>query len=108
MLVLSSAAIERLLSMSECIGVVEEALHELHRGDIVQPLRMSYVPVDGTGSMLWMPAYRRGDAPLYGAKCLYFVPGNPSRGLDSHQGQVLLADGATGRPTAILNASTIT
>ena len=36
------------------------------------------------------------------------APGNPARGLDAHQGAVLLHDGETGELRAILNASPIT
>jgi ornithine cyclodeaminase len=36
------------------------------------------------------------------------MPGNPARGLDTHQGTVTLFDGATGVPTAILDASAVT
>ena len=36
------------------------------------------------------------------------IPGNPERGLDAHQGAVLLSDGETGELVAILNASPIT
>ncbi len=36
------------------------------------------------------------------------IPDNPSRGLDGHQGQVLLADGATGQLRALLDASAVT
>jgi ornithine cyclodeaminase/alanine dehydrogenase-like protein (mu-crystallin family) len=36
------------------------------------------------------------------------APGNPARGLDAHQGAVLLHDGETGQLRALLNASAIT
>jgi ornithine cyclodeaminase len=36
------------------------------------------------------------------------MPGNPARGLDSHQGTVTLFDGQFGAPLAILDASAIT
>src|SRR5207244_8882803 len=35
-------------------------------------------------------------------------PANPSRGLDTHLGLVILHDGETGAPKAIMNASAIT
>src|SRR5207302_10946922 len=35
-------------------------------------------------------------------------PGNPARGLDSHQGTVTLFDGSIGTPLAILDASAVT
>jgi ornithine cyclodeaminase/alanine dehydrogenase-like protein (mu-crystallin family) len=36
------------------------------------------------------------------------MPDNPTRGLDGHQGQVMLADGVTGQLRALLDASTVT
>jgi ornithine cyclodeaminase len=36
------------------------------------------------------------------------APGNPARGLDTHQGTVTLFDGETGQPRAILDASAVT
>jgi ornithine cyclodeaminase len=55
-----------------------------------------------------MPAHRKGATPLWSLKALTIVPGNSSRGLDSHQGFVALFDGETGEPRAILNAGGIT
>ena len=45
---------------------------------------------------------------MFSLKSLCVMPGNPARGLDSHQGTVTLFDGETGAPTAILDASAIT
>jgi ornithine cyclodeaminase len=64
-----------------------------------------------------MPAYLApGGAPGdpagapggYGLKALTITPGNPAAGLDAHQGIVLLSDGPTGVPLAVLNASAVT
>jgi ornithine cyclodeaminase len=45
---------------------------------------------------------------MFGTKLLFVLNDNPSRGLDSHQGQVILADGETGELRALLDASTVT
>jgi ornithine cyclodeaminase/alanine dehydrogenase-like protein (mu-crystallin family) len=58
--------------------------------------------------MAWMPAHRSGPAAVYGMKVLCVIPGNPARGLDGHQGQVLLADGVTGQLRALLDAAPVT
>jgi len=55
-----------------------------------------------------MPAYRAGSAPAYALKEIVIVPTNPSRGLDTHMGGVLLHDGENGELLAIMNASPIT
>ena len=45
---------------------------------------------------------------MFGTKLLFVLNDNPSRGLDSHQGQVILADGETGQIRALLDASAVT
>ena len=44
----------------------------------------------------------------YGLKAICITPANPAAGLDTHQGIVLLSDGQTGEPLAVLNASAVT
>ena len=55
-----------------------------------------------------MPAWRGGESQVFALKAICLLPGNPARGLDTHQGTVTLFDGETGVPTAILDASAIT
>ncbi len=45
---------------------------------------------------------------MYALKEIVVTPDNPTRGLDAHQGAVLLHDGVTGELVAVLNASPIT
>jgi ornithine cyclodeaminase/alanine dehydrogenase-like protein (mu-crystallin family) len=106
--VLTAADIERLLPMSECIDVVAAAFVALEQGEMSMPLRSIWIPPDANGGMAWMPAHRSGPEPLYGLKVLCVIPDNPTRGLDGHQGQVMLADGLTGQLRALLDASTVT
>jgi ornithine cyclodeaminase len=55
-----------------------------------------------------MPAWRGGESPVFSLKEIVVSPANSVRGLDPHQGGVLLHDGVTGKLIAILNASPIT
>ena len=104
LLVLSEHEVHALLTMPECIRVMEEALADLARGKVTNPLR-SMVRAEGVPGILGlMPAYR-GD---YGLKEICVFPGNPARGLDTHLGGVLLHSGETGELLAIMNASAIT
>lgn len=100
--------VERLLPMSECIEVVDFALRLLDRGEYVMPLRSMYAPPGAPGGMAWMPGYRSGPDAVFGMKVLAVIPGNPARGLDGHQGVVLLLDGETGEPRALFDAAAIT
>ncbi len=106
--VLTAADIERLLPMSECIEVVAGAFVALEQGEMTMPLRSIWIPPGANGGMAWMPAHRGGAEPLYGLKVLCVIPDNPTRGLDGHQGQVMLADGVTGQLRALLDASAVT
>lgn len=105
---LGAQDIERLLPMGACIEVMARALADLERGELKQPLRSVFMPPDAKGGMAWMPAHRAGPRAVFGMKVLCVMPGNPAHGLDSHQGQVLLADGETGQLRALLDASAVT
>jgi len=106
--ILSAEEIERLLPMGDCIAVMEHAFADLQRGFLHHPLRTFWAPPGVNGGTMWMGAYRSSPAPMFGTKLLFVLNDNPSRGLDSHQGQVILADGDTGELRALLDASTVT
>jgi len=108
LLILDSQQVERLLPMRECIAVMEQAFGDLQRGFLSHPLRTVWVPPGVNGATVWMPAYRSAPKPMFGTKLLFVLNDNPSRGLDSHQGQVILADGETGQIRALLDASAVT
>ena len=62
----------------------------------------------GPAAMGLMPSHAAGDEPVFALKEIVVVGDNPARGLDPHQGSVLLHDGTTGQLLAVLNASPIT
>src|SRR5579859_336333 len=109
-LILTHAEVEALLPMEACIDLMAEALGALARGEVVQPVRTLLRPPGAAGMMLTMPAYvaGQGAAPFYGLKAVLVHPGNVARGIDSHQGAVLLFDGETGEPLAVMNAAAVT
>jgi ornithine cyclodeaminase/alanine dehydrogenase-like protein (mu-crystallin family) len=107
-LVLSHGEVDELLQVRECIPVMAEALADLARGKVYQPLRMVITPPDAAGDMALMPSYRSGERAAYGVKTVCFFPGNPGKGLDSHQGSVMLFSAQTGELVALMNASSIT
>jgi ornithine cyclodeaminase len=107
-LVLDQVQVEELLTMPECIELMQETLVALARGELYQPLRSVVRPPGADGFMGLMPAHRGGEKPAFGLKVVCIFPGNPARGLDAHQGAVLLFDGDTGEVRAMVNASAIT
>src|SRR5207244_707000 len=108
LLVLSHSEVERLLPMSECISAMAEAFTALARGEAHQPLRTIFRPPEVKGVMAMMPTFRASPSPLFGLKAICVFPENAEIGKDAHQGGVLLFDGDTGEPLALVNASAIT
>lgn len=93
--------------MRECIGLMEAALGSLARGEVIHPLR-PVVPVPGTKNVFAvMPAYSSA-LTAFGTKIISVYPDNHGTETPSHQGLVVLFDGARGTPTAIMDASSIT
>jgi ornithine cyclodeaminase/alanine dehydrogenase-like protein (mu-crystallin family) len=107
-LILGERDVAQLLPMDECVEVMAEALEALERGAMHQPLRFVVRPPEAAGLLGLMPAHRSGPAPAFGLKAVCVMPGNPARGLDAHQGVVMLSDGETGEVRAVVNASAIT
>ena len=108
LLVLNADEVERLLTMDACIEAMADVLASLARDELYQPLRFVLKPPGAPGMMGFMPAHRGGERAAYSLKEIMVTPDNPTRGLDAHQGAVLLHDGQTGELTALLNASPIT
>jgi ornithine cyclodeaminase/alanine dehydrogenase-like protein (mu-crystallin family) len=115
LLVLSAAEVHAVLGYRECAAAMREALGALQAGRAEQPLRTVLRPRAAPGLVGLMPAYLATDGGdgqagegAYGLKALCITPGNPAAGLDTHQGIVLLSDGRTGEPLAVLNASAVT
>lgn len=106
-LVLSEADVREVLDMESCIAAMEGALAALAREELTMPLRFMFRP-PGDALLGMMPAHRAGAASLFSLKEIVVAPANGARGLDPHQGAVLLHDGETGVLQAVLNASAIT
>ena len=107
-LVVAEHDVRRLLPMDECIEAMDNVLRALARGELHQPLRFVTRPPGADTLMGFMPAHRSGDGTTWSLKEIVIAPLNSARGLDAHQGAVLLHDGETGELQAILNASPIT
>jgi ornithine cyclodeaminase len=106
-LVLSAADVRAVLDLESCIEAMAGVLTQLERGEAAMPLR-TVVRSEGAPLLGLMPAYRGGAAPVYALKEIVIAPGNRDRGLDPHQGAVLLHDGETGQLRAVLDASAVT
>ncbi len=109
--VLNGDEVARLLTMPECIRVMRDALAALARGEALVPLR-TVMRVPGVGGFLGlMPGYispHEGREGALGMKAVSVFPGNATRGIDTHQGAVLLFEADTGRLSALMDGAAIT
>lgn len=108
LLVLSHDDVRRLLPMEECIELMAGVLADLAQGRVWQPLRFVVRPPDEASLMGLMPGHRSAPGKAYALKAVCIFPGNPARGLDAHQGGVMLFDGETGELRALIDASAVT
>jgi len=109
--VLSAEDVARLLPMGDCIQVMRDALASLARGRALVPLRMVMRMPDASGFLGLMPGHigpDDGRAGALGMKAVSVFPGNARRGIDTHQGAVLLFEEDTGRLSALMDGATIT
>lgn len=82
-----------------------EALRTLFASGCVVPQRHVHQPADGMTSLI-MPAWVVGGP--YAVKIVNIAPGNSAKGLPGLHSTVLLHDGATGRPLALIDGDTVT
>src|SRR5438552_11947347 len=109
--VLSAEDVARLLPMGDCMQVMRAALGSLARGKALVPLRMVMRMRDASGFLGLMPGHigpDDGRAGALGMKAVSVFPGNARRGIDTHQGAVLLFEEDTGRLSALMDGATIT
>src|SRR5215203_1372058 len=105
-IVLSRRDVAGLLTMRDCIDVVERAFQQHASGDTVPPGVLG-VHVDGGGYHV-KTAGLLGDA-VFATKVNANFPGNPSRhGLPTIQGVAALFDAERGSVLALLDSGSIT
>jgi alanine dehydrogenase len=111
LLVLNGQEVTRLLPMRECIQVMRDALAALARGEALVPLRMVMRIPGANGFLGLMPGHlspQAGRAGALGLKAVSVFPGNARRGIDTHQGAVLLFDVETGQLSTLMDGAAIT
>ena len=94
------------LTYDLCIPLVREAMIAFSRGITKQHLR-SILPLGPKGVFGIMPG-ALAEGGMFGAKLIGVYPGNFAKGLQSHQGVVVLFEGETGAPVCIAHAGEIT
>jgi ornithine cyclodeaminase len=105
--ILDAARVRAALPMADCIEAMDVAMRGASDGSIQAPLR-TVVPLgEGGDAFLAMPGAAVA-AGVHGAKLVSLHRGNPAHGRPAVQGCVVLFDGATGAPVALLDGAEIT
>ena len=102
--VFSRAHVEAAVSPERALEAVRDAFVAYSRGEWTMPPKV-YVPAYPAGDFRAMPALGAGHALL---KWVTSFPGNPSQGLPTVTGLVLLSDASNGMLVAALDAGAVT
>ena len=94
------------LTYDKCIPIVRDAMIAFSRGQTRQLLR-SIIPL-AEGRMFGIMPGAMGERAVFGAKLISVFPDNFARGIQSHQGLVILFDPESGAPVCAAHAGEIT
>src|SRR5579863_1373486 len=106
LLVFNQAAIHDTITLAEAIEIVDWAMRELSAGLVTAPER-TVMPVNA-GTRLGLMPGAMVSLNRFGVKTVSLSVDAPRFGLPSHQGLMLLFDGATGRPLGALDCHALT
>src|SRR3954451_12498795 len=107
LLVLGKSDVTRLLTMPQCVSLMEEALASLARGEVILPLR-PMLQIPNTPNVFSPMAVYSGAIRAIGTKLITVFPDNHGTKYDSHQGIVVVIDGEHGNPVAVIDAASVT
>src|SRR5580692_10482603 len=106
MLVIDRETVHERLTYELCIPLVRKAMIALSRGETRQLLR-SIIPLGGGHAFGIMPG-ALGEHAAFGAKLISVFPDNFEKGIQSHQGVVVLFDGEGGSVACVVHAGEVT
>ncbi len=98
--------VARRLTYDACIPIVRKAMIALSKGQTKQLLR-SILPLSD-GRLFGIMPGAMGDHAPFGAKLISVFHENFARGIQSHQGLVLLFDPESGAPVCVVHAGEVT
>lgn len=101
------ADIQKRISMPVAIDMMRSAFLQLSSDSAVVPVRTVIESRDHTGRVLFMPSYS-AEFGLFGLKMVSVFHNNEAINLPAIQGKMLLMDGVTGTPLAVLDAEYLT
>ncbi len=103
MLILNQKEIEDLLSPKEVLEAIKKAFSIFHAGSFHMPNRMHARQKDNT--LLLMPCFTEN---YFGTKLVSVNPNNTTVGKPSIYGTMILNDGKSGEPLALMNGARLT
>lgn len=106
-LILSAADLRQALTTEACLDALAAVHAELTAGRTVLPVRTYLHNEEANGRMAVMPAMLL-DSRAIGVKLQCTFPGNADRGRSPVSGVVVLMDGETGEPLAIMDSAAVT
>jgi ornithine cyclodeaminase/alanine dehydrogenase-like protein (mu-crystallin family) len=98
--------VARRLTYDVCIPIVRDAMIAFSKGETSQLLR-SIIPLSDGRLFGIMPGAMGANA-TFGAKLISVFPDNFAKGIQSHQGLVILFDPDTGAPVCVVHAGEVT
>jgi ornithine cyclodeaminase len=103
---IDQAEVRTRLTYERCIPIVRAAMIAFSRGETRQLLR-SIIPL-AEGRMFGIMPGALGETAAFGAKLISVFPDNFAKGIQSHQGLVLIFDPDTGAPVCVAHAGEVT
>jgi len=104
--ILTQTDVERVIDLPVALRVIEAAFKAQAQGQVIMPPKV-YLPLPDGSDFRAMPAFLKTPASS-GVKWVSVHPRNPSRGLPTVMGLVLLNDPSTGAPLAVMDGLSIT
>lgn len=106
MRLIDRAEVAQRLTYERCIPIVRDAMIAFSRGTTRQLLR-AIIPLED-GRMFGVMPGAMGSRDVFGAKLISVFPENFAKGIQSHQGVVVLFDPESGAPVCVAHAGEIT
>lgn len=103
---IDQSEVRRRLTYDRAIPIVRAAMIAFSRGETRQLLR-SIIPL-AEGRMFGIMPGAMGETAAFGAKLISVFPDNFAKGIQSHQGLVLIFDPDTGAPVCVAHAGEVT